>query len=152
MPLAIVLWLVVEFLLAWLIISVLGGLVFWLSLIAGVVVGVYLLRGLRPREVIQALVRGETQALTASLSRALAGVLFLIPGPLSDLIALVVLLSGGRWQPSWGGRKSPVTGGRSPGRGDVYEGSWSQEPADSGRAPPPIALPVSSSGVERHKK
>lgn len=103
-----------------------GGLETALWLILDVVLGIWVIRH-AGAAFLPGLMHGLGQGhppfamLWATGRRFLAGVLLILPGALSDLIALVLLL--------WPSPPAPPAGRRPPGRGpdDVIEGEFRRE-------------------------
>ena len=83
-------WLVLELILAWMVIHWLGFGVLLLSWLAAMVTGMYLLRGLG-EHVQQLRQGGASLSFGGPLARVGAALLLIIPGTLSDILALLIL-------------------------------------------------------------
>lgn len=138
-------WLGLELVLAWLVSHWFGFGSLLLSWLLAIVLGVYLLRGLG--EQVRALRQGAAGlALSGHLARVGAAMLFIIPGTLSDILALMLLIPAtqSRFARRWGASAESFAGGfgnsSRPGAsreaGDVIEGEWEEEPRQKPRIDP----------------
>jgi UPF0716 protein FxsA len=128
-----------------------GPVVTFLLLAASVTFGAFLIRSqslMVGRRVMQAMEAGTPpeQALLDSGAIILAGVLFMIPGFFSDILALFVLLPAARrlvWRGvsfgmrgrarTWQARRRPVQAPEKPHRADdVIDAEFSEVPPDQG--------------------
>ena len=140
-------WLGLELLVAWLFSHWFGVGSLLLSWLVAIFVGVYLLRGLG--EQVRSLRQGAAgMALSGPLARVGAAMLFIIPGSLTDLLALLLLIPATqgrvarRWAASthgWSKADSFGSGhgaGAQPGAGDIIEGEWVDETQQKPRIGP----------------
>lgn len=138
-------WLGLELVLAWLVSHWFGFGSLLLSWLLAIVLGAYLLRGLG--EQVRALRQGAAGlALSGPLARVGAAMLFIIPGTLSDILALMLLIPATqsrfarRWASSTdrfaGGFGNASRPGASRKAGDVIEGEWEEEPRQNPRIDP----------------
>ncbi|HMW48355.1 MAG TPA: FxsA family protein [Cellvibrionaceae bacterium] len=132
-------WLGLELVLAWLISHWVGFGSLLLSWLFAIAVGAYLLRGLG--EHVRTLRQGAPSlALSGPLARVGAAILFIIPGTLTDILALLLLIPATQSRVSrrWG--DSGFSGGFSPrpsqGGGDIIEGEWVEENRQNPRIGP----------------
>ena len=120
-------WLVSEVVLMSLVGKLLGGWGLLAMLLGGLVVGRQLLRG-QSLTSIRALQQAEPPGV--GVLRVLAGMLFILPGFLSDLLALLCLYPGtGRWLQSRlvAGFAAHQAGGFGASGGTLYEGEVERE-------------------------
>lgn len=132
-----------ELVLAWLISHWIGFGSLLLSWLLAIVVGAYLLQGLG--EHVRSLRQGASSlSLSGPLARVGAAILFIIPGTLTDLLALSLLIPATqsrvakRWAASSErfSQTSNGFGGKSRQGGDVIEGEWVEEKQQNPRIGP----------------
>lgn len=120
-------WLGLEVLMAWLVCHWLSLGALLLSWLLAAVVGSILLRGLGAH---LRQMRQGTQGMTLSgpIARVLAAILFIIPGTLSDVFALLLLMPATQSQLSrrFAGASTRWSGGNAP-AGRVIEGEFAEE-------------------------
>jgi UPF0716 protein FxsA len=124
-------WLGLELLVAWLLCQWLSLGMLLLSWLAAFIAGGVLIGGLG--EHLRRLQQGGLAiGMSGPIARVIAGVLFIIPGSLSDLLALLLLIPATQKSISKRFAKTAAWSARGAAQGNVIEGEFAQE-VDSGR-------------------